>query len=242
VILDDTKETDMTMPFTLEEVDRDGAIQESLDAVPGHTRAGFFARAATVTGGVVGGGAALGLLASPAAAATSNDVAILNYALTLEYLESSFYTEAVSSGALSGKTLAFAKVVRGHEDAHVAALKKALGGSAVAKPMFDFKGTTEDQTTFQKTSMALENLGVAAYKGQAANIDSNTYLDAALAIHSVEAHHAAWIMEILGVTPAPVAFDKPKTMAQVLAAVKKTGFIGAKPSMTQQGASPGFTG
>lgn len=232
----------MNTPFTLEQVDRDGAIQETLDEVSGDTRAGFFAKAAAVSGGVVGGGAALGLFATPASAATSNDVAILNYALTLEYLEATFYDQAVSSGALSGETLQFAKVVEKHENAHVAALKKALGSKAIAKPTFDFKGTTEDQKKFQQTSMTLENLGVAAYKGQAAKIDSTAYLNSALAIHTVEAHHAAWIMYILGVKPAPVAFDKPKTMAQVLAAVKKTGFIASKPSMTKQGSSPGFTG
>lgn len=232
----------MTTPFTLEEVDRDGAIQETLDQACGDTRGRFLAKAAAATGGVLGGGAALGLLASPAAAATTNDVAILNYALTLEYLEASFYSEAVASGALSGQTLAFAKVVKQHELAHVAALKKGLGSHAIAKPMFDFKGTTEDQAKFQQTSMALENLGVAAYKGQAPKIDSTAYLNAALAIHTVEAHHAAWIMYILGVTPAPAAFDQPKTMAQVLAAVKKTGFISTKPKMTAQGQSPPYTG
>lgn len=232
----------MTTPFTLEEVDRDGAIQESLDQVGGDTRGSLLVKAAAVSGGILGSGAVLGLLASPAGAASSNDVAILNYALTLEYLEAAFYAEAVSSGALSGETATFARVVAGHEAAHVSALEKALGSSAIAKPSFNFKGTTEDQAKFQKTAMVLENTGVAAYKGQAPKIQSDAYLKAALAIHTVEANHAAWIMNILKVTPAPAAFDQPKSMSEVLAAVKATGFLASQPTMKAQGTSPGFTG
>jgi hypothetical protein len=232
----------MNMPFTLEEVDRDGAIQETLEKAAGDTRGSFLTKTAVAAGGVLGSGAALGLLARPASAATSNDVAILNYALTLEYLESSFYAEAVSSGALSGETATFARTVAGHEAEHVTALKKALGSAAIAKPMFNFKGTTEDQAKFEKTAMVLENTGVAAYKGQAPKIDSPAVLKAALAIHTVEANHAAWIMSILNVTPAPAAFDQPKSMSQVLAAVNATGFISTQPTMMKRGTSPGFTG
>ena len=149
----------MNQPFTLEEVDCDGAIQETMDKVSGDTRAAFLTKAAVATGGLVGGGALLGVLAKPASAATQNDVAIANFALTLEYLESTFYAEAVSNGALSGKTATFARVVAQHEAQHVAALKKMLGSAAVAKPSFNFKGTTENQAKFEKTAMVLEDEG-----------------------------------------------------------------------------------
>ncbi len=232
----------MSTSLTLEEVDRDGAIQEAIEKVSGDTRAAFLTKAAVVTGGLVGGGALLGVIAKPASAATSNDIAIANFALTLEYLEATFYAEAVSSGALSGATATFAKVVAGHEAQHVAALKKMLGSAAIAKPSFNFKGTTENQAKFQKTAMVLEDEGVAAYKGQAGNIDSTAVLNAALAIHTVEAHHASWIRHILGVSPAPVAFDQPKSMQQVLADVKATGFLASAPSTKMSGTSPSFTG
>ena len=159
----------MSTQFTLEEVDRDGAVQEAIDKVSGDTRAAFLTKAVVATGGLIGGGAVLGALAKPAGAATSNDVAIANFALTLEYLEASFYAQAVSSGALSGRTAAFAKEVANHEAQHVAALKKVLGSAAVAKPSFNFQGTTENQAKFEKTAMVLEDEGVAAYKGQAGN-------------------------------------------------------------------------
>ena len=228
--------------ISLAEVDRDGAVQEAIDNVSGDTRAAFLTKAAVATGGLVGGGALLGIFPKAGAAATSNDVAIANFALTLEYLEAAFYTEAEKMGALSGKTATFARVVGSHERAHVAALKKMLGSAAVKSPSFDFKGTTEDQAKFEKTAMVLEDEGVAAYKGQAANIDSAAVLNAALAIHTVEAHHASWIRHILGVSPAPSAFDPAKSMDRVLADVKATGFISTHPRMTTSGSSPAFTG
>ncbi len=230
--------------FTLAEVDRDGAIAEAMDTLErfADTRAGFLRKAALAVGGVVGGGAALGALAAPAGAATAGDVAILNYALTLEYLEAAFYTEAVQMGALSGDVRTFARIVGAHERAHVAALKKALGAAAVKKPWFDFKGTTENEAAFRKTAQVLEDTGVMAYAGQAPLIDSDQVLGAALAIHTVEARHASWIRHLNGASPAPVAFDPAKSMKQVLAAVTATGFIRKGPTTTSSGGSPSFTG
>lgn len=232
----------MSLDFTLEEVDRDGAIQEAIDKTSGDTRASFLTKATIATGGLVGGGAVLGALASPAAAATKNDVAIANFALTLEYLEAAFYLEAVRMGALRGETLEFARIVGAHERAHVTALKKMLGRAAVAKPQFNFRGTTENQAKFQKTALVLEDTGVAAYKGQAGNIDTKAVLEAALAIHTVEARHASWIRHILGVSPAPVAFDKPKTKQQILQAVAGTRFIASSPPRMTSQRSPAFLG
>ena len=71
---------------------------------------------------------------------TSNDVDILNYALTLEYLQAAFYTEAERLGALRGKARQAAEVVGAVERAHVTALRAALGSAAVARPTFNFKG------------------------------------------------------------------------------------------------------
>jgi Ferritin-like domain len=231
----------MQPEFTLDEVDRDGAIQEAIDNVSGDSRARFLTKATIATGGLIGGGAILGALASPASAATNNDVAIANFALTLEYLEAEFYTEAVRMGALRGETLRFAQVVGAHERAHVAALRKMLGAAAVRKPTFNFRGTTENAAKFEATAVVLEETGVAAYKGQAGLIDSTAILKAALAIHSVEARHASWIRRITGASPAPAAFDKPKTKAQILAAVNSTRFITGQPRTTARG-TPSFTG
>jgi hypothetical protein len=211
---------------SLEELDVDGAIRETAEKVDGATRASFLRKAGVGAGAVIGGGTLMGLLPSLASAGVvKSDVAILNYALTLEYLEAAFYTEAVAKGRFSGKVGTFAKVVKAHEVAHVAALKGALGSAAVKKPKFDFKGTTADEAKFKATAQVLEDTGVAAYLGQVGNIKSKQILAAAGSILPIEARHAGWIRDINGTVGAPAAFEAGKSMSQILAAVKGTGFI-----------------
>src|SRR3954471_4639384 len=210
--------------------DLDGALRDAADRVNHGNRKSFLRN-----GGIIAGAGAI-LAAMPAfaraASVPKGDVDILNYALTLEYLESAFYAEAVSKGALSGEYARFAKTVQAHEDAHVQALKKVLGSKAVKKPAFDFKGTTAKQDTFAQTAITLEDTGVKAYQGQAPNIKTPGILAAAISIHPVEARHAAWIRSIVGhgsgpPSPAPDAFNPAADMATILAAVKSTGFIPA---------------
>jgi ferritin-like protein len=215
---------------TLVEIDPSGAIRETAE------RAGVD-RGELLKRGVLGGGAILGaaslLGAIPGAAFASSkgstrsasDVDILNFALTLEYLEAAFYAEALGKGALKGPTLAFAKVVARDEAQHVAFLESALGMKAVKKPTFDFKGTTAATKSFQATAIVLEDTGVSAYAGAAPMISNRKTLSAALSVHSVEARHAAWIRNIVGMNPAPVPFDSAKTKAQVMKAVTGTGFL-----------------
>ena len=213
----------------LEELDRDGAIQEAAAAVDENTRAAFMRR----TLPFVGGGLALGAIPIALAGASSGlpagDVKILNYALTLEYLESAFYAEAVSKGALSGAAKSFAQTVAQHEAAHVTALKQTLGSAAVKSPKFDFKGTTSKQSTFLATAQVLEDTGVQAYEGQVGNIKTPAVLAAAGSIFAVEARHAAWVRDLIGhggnPVPAPAAFNPALSMSAVLTAVKGTGFI-----------------
>ncbi len=220
-----TKETHMPDELAIEEIDRDGAVAEAT-AELGTTRSGLLRRAGLVAGG--------GLLAglTPMAlsrAASKGDVKILNYALTLEYLESAFYAEALSKGKLSASVQRFAQVVAGHEAAHVTALQGALGSAAVKKPTFDFKGTTGADKTFLSTSKTLEDTGVSAYQGQADKIDDPGVLATAGSILAVEARHAAWVRDLIGagkeLKPAPDAFSPPLSMKQVLDAVGATGFI-----------------
>lgn len=143
----------------------------------------------------------------------------------LEELEAAFYSEAVREGALDGELALFARVVRGHERAHVRALRQVLGRRAVRRPRFDFRGTTESAGAFTRTAIALEETGLGAYKGQAPAIDSPAILAAALAIHSVEGRHTGCIRDIAGLNPAPRALDAPLTRSQVNARVARTRFI-----------------
>lgn len=216
----------MSDHLTLAAVDPDGAIREAQDEIASDSRSEFLKRAAVAGGTIAAGGVVLGGLPKLVSAAPSpaQDARILNFALLLEYLEAEFYTRAQRSGALSGETLRFARVVGAHERAHVAFLQKALGNKARKKPTFDFKGTTENQAKFQATAVLLEDTGVAAYNGQGPNLTKKT-LGAAARIVSVEARHAAWIRDIVQKNPAPAAFDAARTKRQIEAAVVKTGFI-----------------
>ena len=130
---------------------------------------------------------------------------------------------------------------QGIERAHVVAFRELLGNSAVKRPEFDFQGTTEDSGAFLKTAVALEDLAVAAYKGQAPRLRSRPDLAAALSIHSVEARHAAWMRELFGVTPAVNAFDKPATKQDINRIVASTHFIVAHPKMKAR-SKPQYTG
>ena len=222
----------------LHAVDVDGAIAEaSHQRQLALSRRGLLAAAAAGAGALVLGRSE----ARAASGLSANDVGILNYALVLEYLQASFYTEAERSGALSGKTAQAARVVGATERAHVKAFQKLLGSKAVKRPLFDFQGVTEAQQAFLKTAVAFEDLAVAAYKGQAPKLRSSAVLAAAVGIHSVEARHAAWMRELFGVTPAVNAFDKPATKQNINRIVASTHFIVAHPKMKAR-SKPQYTG
>jgi rubrerythrin len=224
-----------TCDLTFEELDRDGALREGLDALS--SRAAFLGKA------FIGSAALLGALAAPAraTAAAKSDVAILNFALTLEYLQASFYTETERNSVVGGALARVPEQLGAVERAHVKALQDVLGQAAVKRPSFNFRGTTEDREQFLRTAVAFEDLAVAAYKGQATEIESPGLLAAAVAIHSVEARHAAWMRYLAGVTPSATAFDEGKPESEVREIVASTRFIVARPRMTGR-RSPRVTG
>jgi hypothetical protein len=211
--------------------DADEAVAEAVVGLDEarSTRSGLFKGAGVLAGAGVVAALVPGSAGARSGGSKKNDIKILNYALTLEYLEAAFYAEALRVGGFSGSVLNFAQVVAGHEATHVATLKGVLGAKAVKSPSFDFKGTTRKWSTFLRTSKVLEDTGVAAYQGQAPLIHQNAVLGPAGAILAVEARHAAWVRDLLyagkSVKPAPEAFSTPMSMPQVLSAVKKTGFI-----------------
>jgi rubrerythrin len=180
------------------------------------------AGAGTLTlGGVLAAGVPQGGLSGTSPA---RDVEILNYALTLEELQAAFYARAVKGGALSGELREFAEVVAGHEREHVELLRGALGAKARAAPRFAFGRAVTSPARFAETASEFEELAVAAYNGQAANLSKDA-LQAAARIVSVDARHAAWIRAIRGRPPASQATDEAKTRRQVLVQIDRTGFV-----------------
>jgi hypothetical protein len=239
----------MSSENVLAEIDTNGAIEAAAnDAAeqlePGDTRLSFLKKAGLAGGAVMGGGALLGAL-SPAGAMAAGkgrppasfgpgDVGVLNFALTLEYLEAAFYNEATanqkkSKFIKSKQAQVFLKTVTADENAHVAFLKKELGSKAVAAPKVDFGSTTSKEASFIKTSVALENTGVHAYLGQGLNIVKPAYAEAAFSILTIEARHAGVAGLLLKATPSNIApngpRDTPFTANEVLAAVEATGFL-----------------
>jgi hypothetical protein len=234
----------MSHSINLDAINPDGAIAEThAEAMEGleqgDTRLSFLRKSAVAGGAVVSGGAVLGAFAPSALAAGGGrppssfgkgDIGILNYALTLEYLEAAFYNGATAANlALSPQAAAFLKVVTKDENAHVKFLKGALGSKAAKEPKFNFNGANTSVEKFMATAQVLENTGVHAYSGQALNIKKAAYVKAAISILTIEARHASVIGLLNDPSGEMIApdgpFDTPFTAAKVLAAVKGTGFI-----------------
>jgi hypothetical protein len=188
--------------------------------VHGMNRASFILRGAIATGAVYGASAVAPFISS--AFAASSDLDILNFALTLEYLETDFYQVKGKSVGLSGEAKALATMFGDEESQHVAALTsaiKASGGKPVKKPTFVFPAT--NQASFLKLAYVLENTGVGAYNGAGPSLTNKKLLAAAGSIVQIEARHAASIGLLTGKSLTPNgAFDKPLSTKTVLAAVK----------------------
>ena len=217
----------------LELVDADGAIRDAAEAA-GLDRSDFLKKGMLAGGGLFAGSAIFAQYLSPAEAAISkktrskaNDVKILNYALTLEYLESAFYRKAVANKVFGedAPLKLFAETVAKHEAAHVVFLKSVLKSKAIRSPRFDFGDAVADPKKFATTAQLLEDTGVSAYVGQIANIFQPSVARSAGKIATVEARHAAWIRFINGALSAPDTFDKARSEDTTLRNVRKTGFI-----------------
>ncbi|WP_273843246.1 ferritin-like domain-containing protein [Rubrobacter calidifluminis] len=191
--------------------------------------------------GLAGAGAVLGSVAlAPKAFAQSGDLGIANFALTLEYLEATFYENAVNSGVLSGDALKVVTALRDHEQAHVDALIsliKSAGGTPVSKPQFTFpSGATSSESSILNLAATFEPVGVGAYLGAAPLIQSPDVLAAAGSIAGVEGEHVVAVNNLLGNAAATLeAFPAALTKDEVLA--KIAPFLGMGSMMETGGGS-----
>ena len=238
----------MSTEKILQHLDQDGALAEThYNAVEqleaeGDSRRGFLKKAGLAGGAVMGSGALLAALTPAAAMAKKGkgappasfgkgDIGILNYALTLEYLEAAFYNEVTKNNVTkNAQAKVFLSRTTADENAHVAFLKKALGSKATKAPKVDFGSATKTEKSWLATSMVLENTGVKAYGGQALNISNPAYITAALSIWAIEARHASVAGLLVkatskNISPEDGAFQITATAAEVLKAVEGTGFL-----------------
>ena len=207
-------------------------------ASPHASRRGFLSTSARLLGG---GAAAVALAGTPlaggaqvAAQPAPSDLDILNYALTLEHLEATFYTQGLQrfnrgafqftkalrgfGGQIKSQFYENLVLIRDHEVTHVETLTaviQSLGGTPVGPACYNFGYHTVEQ--FLAIAEALEDTGVMAYAGALALIQSPELQTAGATIATVEARHAAYLRLLNGHVPFPTAFDTPKTMAEILA-------------------------
>ena len=188
------------------------------------TRQSFLLRSAVAAGSVYGLATVGPFVGRALAQAGGGDVELLNFALTLEYLEAAFYDQALKrTRGLAGEAMEIAATLRDNEQEHVKALSatiKELGAKPVAAPGVDFGKAFANQRSFLKTAQTFEDLGVSAYNGAAPQIESKEVLGAAGAIVQVEARHAAAIRFLRAKPITDGAFDKALEMAAVLKAAK----------------------
>jgi Ferritin-like domain len=229
--------------LTLEELDRDGALQEGIAGIYGDSRADFLRKS------VVGGALLLAALATPPALGARrsklNDVRILQYALNFEYLQATFYTEAERAGTIGRMAqpkAVWAKTLGAHERAHVKIIKQVLGDAATKKPFFNFRGNTESESKFTRTAVAMEDLTTALLTGVTPTLHSRGLVAAAFSLLTVEARHAAWARHIAGVIPVAEPFDRAKPVSEVDRIVASTRFIRTLAPTTTARRKPKFVG
>lgn len=189
------------------------------------TRGGFLRRGA-VAGGALAAGVpfAIGLADdADSASGKETDEKVLRYLLELEQLQAAFYAKAVKDGALKGGVAEYANTVAEQEHQHVDLLEKALGGKGPKAADYDFGDATSGNGKFLAVAVDLEEVGLSAYSGAAAQVTPGVLREAAK-ILSVEARHTSWARDLADRNPAPKATDKARSQQQVLALVRRTGF------------------
>jgi rubrerythrin len=192
--------------------------------VQGVSRQAFIMRGAVAAGSVYGLATVGPFVREAIAQDGGGDVEILNFALTLEYLEAAFYTQGLKTvSGLSSDAKSLATEIRDNENEHVDALSQTisdLGGTPVKAPGVDFGGAFANQKAFLKLAQTFEDTGVSAYNGAAPMIESAEVLGAAGSIVQVEARHAAAIRSLNGQPISDSGFDKALEQQAVLDAVK----------------------
>lgn len=193
----------------------------------GWTRGGLL-RALIGGGAIVAGGAAIGARsgsgASLAAQSKDSDVKILNFFLLLEYVQENLYREAAETGRLTGDLLEYATTVGEQESEHVAFLTDRLGSRARPRPTLNFQDKLSTPERFRATAIDLEELALAGYIGQGANLTTDAITSVATLV-SVEARQVAWVRDLAGVSPAPRAADPALKADRVVARLREGGYV-----------------
>jgi Ferritin-like domain len=176
---------------------------------------------------IVGAGGTLGLALRDgfgSARASNPDVDILNYILTLEYLEADFYRRGLDANVLSGRDLELVEPIEAHERQHVALISSTiqdLGADPVEKPQLRYpSGTFSGRDKFLRTGHRLETLQVKAYYGQVTYVRNSKLLGAAASIAGTESRHVAILADLTGINPFPAPLEEAGSKRKVLRAAR----------------------
>jgi Ferritin-like domain len=189
--------------------------------IQGMTRSAFILRGALAAGAAYGASAAGPYVARALAQSGGGDIAIVNFALTLEYVEAAFYKAALADAGLRGGLKSLATQIGANEAAHVEALTQAVqqaGASPAKAPKTSFP--VRNEASFLRLAATFEETGVSAYNGAMPGLTSPDLLVATGSIVQVEARHAAAIHDAANQSPSPNAFDKPLSPGQVLPRIR----------------------
>jgi rubrerythrin len=189
------------------------------------TRGRLLATGAAAAAAAVATGARRGDGTGSAAASTAKDTEILNFFLTLEYAQASFYRQAVESERLDGELLELATAFARQEEEHARVLVGHLGGRARQRPRpVELGDDLASPEAFRRTAIDLEEAVIAGYVGQAGHL-SRAELGDIATILSVEARQVAWLRDLDGVSPAPNAADPARAADDVLDELRGKGLL-----------------
>jgi hypothetical protein len=211
--MQETRLEEPAPPSALDELGRDDSSRKRFLKMAGGTAVAAGLSAALAACGTENTKKATpkGSAQGPLAQYGPGDVGVLNYALTLEFVETAFYAAALRSGTLAGATLAMAHRFAAQEAEHagaISAMVRRLGGTPVKPQKATFPVATR-QTTLS-TASTLENIGAGALLGQIDRVQAKEVLALLLSMHTVEGRHAAAIARALGHSPTPDgAFASP---------------------------------
>jgi hypothetical protein len=161
---------------------------------------------------------------SVAAPSAQQDARLLNLFLTLERLQEGLYGQATESGAVSGQLLRFAAAAARQERAHVRLLADRLGDDADKPPESDFTQAMSSHERFGRAAIDLEEAALQAYIAHGASLTRDA-IAAVVPIVSVDARHAAWVRDVMGVDPAPRAADPPRESEEILDGLRAKGLL-----------------
>ena len=183
------------------------------------TRGQLLVRAA-VTGGV----AAAGPLAARAMADIKDDLGLMEYLLTMEYVQSGLYRDALKALSLSSDAARLAEELRDEEVEHVDALRATIeeaGGTPPERVPLEFGPAIASEAAFLKLANTLEDTAVSAYNGAAPRLESREFLAVFASLAQVEARHSALVRLLRDKPPAPLAFDKASNRQDVRTAIRE---------------------